>query len=158
MNSNLASTFTDFNSGEILPVHPDEQVRVPIINPHGFQDMKPVYDQLMQLLSHSNDREFQARFINKNYYYQVTTTKVKDAAIPHYNIILSYGVIEKNAGEDIETQYGLLESLLFLKSKQITVANSISYEDKPSSPTKVLRSFVQNGFLNIPMSSFELLI
>lgn len=157
MNSKLAATFTDLNSGEVFPVHPDEQLRVPIINPHGFQDMKPVYDQLMELLAQSKNKEFQASFVNKQYYYRVTTTKVTDAAIPHYNIVLSYGVIEQDAGQENETQYGLIESLLFLKSKQITVSNSLSYDSKPSSPAKVLRGFVQNGFLNLPISTFNLL-
>lgn len=157
MNSKLSPTFTDLNSGEVFPIHPDEQLRVPIINPHGFQDMKPVYDQLMELLAQSKEREFQAGFFNNQYYYRVTTTKVTDAAIPHYNIILSYGVIDRESGVEVEIQYGIIESLLFLKSKQITVSNSLTIDSKPSSPAKVLRGFVHNGFLDIPMSNFEYL-
>lgn len=156
MNTATA-TFTDMNSGEILPIHPDEQLRVPIINPHGFQDMIPVYDLFMQLISKANENEFQAGFENKKYYFRVTSTKVNDAALPYYNIILTYGVFDKESSSNSEIQYGMIESLLFMKSKQITIANSLSYEKKPSSPAKVLRGFVQNGFLNLPITSFELL-
>ena len=153
----LINTYKDQLTGEVFPIHPDEQVRIPFVNPHGFQDMTPIYDHLMGLLIESGDGDFQALYRNDLYYYRITATKVEDATIPHFFIVLNFGALDKQENDVIEVQYGLIESLLFMKSKQITVANALAYENTASNPSTVLRSFVQNGFLEIPQNSILLI-
>lgn len=166
MNQQQAQTkdaqkfFIHEQTGDRIVLHPFEQERS-ILNPHGFIDMQPLYEKVIELYQKAENQNFTANFENNRNFLNISCSYQPELQAAISLVEVSYGAIRKvpnrTGNEPIvkEQVHGTLVFALYRKSQSVSVMLVKDGNGNSLIPNTFLRSICVNNLLDLPMVDFE---